>query len=139
MSIFFWLKISYFIMWLQGPSHWGQRSHGPHQLQFPNQTRSKNFISNIRDIAFYRCSEIIRTRNFTVPFFNFTIFGQFMAAFHFFKLNRENRSLHVRSSEKVRYLTLDLLKSFFLWTIRKKTTKNESLNLRNPGPTEKVL
>ena len=35
-------------------------------------------VSNISDIGFYRCSEIIWTRNFTS--FTVTIFGQFMAA-----------------------------------------------------------
>ena len=52
-----------------------------------------------------------------------------MAAFHFFN-NIGDRSLHVGPSEKIQYLTLDLLKSFFLWTIQKKTTMNEDLNLR---------
>ena len=37
---------------------------------------------------------------------------------------------HVGLSEKVLYLTLDLLKSFSLWTIQKKTAINESLNSR---------
>ena len=32
-------------------------------------------------------------------------------------------------SEKIRYLTLDLQKSFLLWNIRKKTTMSESLNV----------
>ena len=41
-----------------------------------------------------------------------------------------NRSLHVGPSEKVPYLTLDLLKSFLLCTIRKKITLNEILNVR---------
>ena len=35
-------------------------------LKFPNQTRSTVTFSNIRDIAFYGCSEIIRTRNFRI-------------------------------------------------------------------------
>ena len=47
-----------------------------------------------------------------------TIYG----GFSYFQLQRGNRSLHIGLSEKVRYLTLDLLKSFFLWTIRKKTS-----------------
>ena len=72
------------------------------------------------------------------PHCNFTsIFGQFMAVFHFFLLHRGNRLLHVGPSERVQYLTLDLLKSLFLWTIQKKTTKNEST--QNPEPTENVL
>ena len=97
-------------------------------LQFPNQTRSKNFSFKLQGCCFLRMF-----RNYTdQKSYNFyrVIFGQFMVAFHFFKLHRGNRSLHVGSSEKVRYLTLDLLESFFLWTIRRKTTTNESLNLR---------
>ena len=46
-----------------------------------------------------------------------TIYGDFS----FFQLHRGNRSLHVWLFEKVQYLTLDLLKCLFLWTIRKKT------------------
>ena len=43
--------------------------------------------------------------------------------------NKGNSSLHVGPPE-VRYLTLDVLKCFFLWTILKETTMNESLNVR---------
>ena len=38
-------------------------------------------VSNISDIGFYGCSEIIRTRNFTSFTVYATIFGQFMAVF----------------------------------------------------------
>ena len=41
-------------------------------------------VLNIRNIDFYGCSEIIRTRNFTIFTVYAIIFGQFMAAFHFF-------------------------------------------------------
>ena len=41
-------------------------------------------VSNMRGIIFYGCSEIIRTRNFTIFTEYATIFGQFMVAFHFF-------------------------------------------------------
>ena len=41
-------------------------------------------VSNIRDIAFYECPEIMRTRNFTIFTLYAISFGQFMAAFHFF-------------------------------------------------------
>ena len=51
--------------------------------------------------------------------YNFwTIYG----GFSFFQLPRGNRSLHIRLSEKFQYLALDLLKNFFLMTIRKMTT-----------------
>ena len=42
-----------------------------------------------------------------------TIFGQFMTAFHFFKLHEGNRSPQVEPSEKARCLTLDLRKVSF--------------------------
>ena len=48
----------------------------------------------------------------------------------FFLLHMGNRSFHVGPSEKVWYLTLDLLKCFLLWTIRKENTMNESLNVK---------
>ena len=41
-------------------------------------------VSNIRDIAFYGCSEIIRTRNFKIFTVYATIFGHLMAVFYFF-------------------------------------------------------
>ena len=49
----------------QGCSHLAEETWLP-PLQFPNQTRSKRFSFKHQDIAFYGCSEIIRTRNFTV-------------------------------------------------------------------------
>ena len=101
----------------------------PH-FNFQTKQGPKVSLSNIRDIAFYQCSEMMRTRNFTFFTVYVTIFGQFMAAFHFFELQRGNRWLFVGPDEKVQYLTLDLLKSFFLRTIGKKATMNESLNLR---------
>ena len=79
----------------------------PTSISKPSKQGPEISISNIRDIAFYRCSEIVRTRNFTIFTVYATVFG--------------NRSLHAGPSEKVRYLPLDLLKSFFL---------NERLNLR---------
>ena len=55
--------------------------------------------------------------------------GNFRTSFHFFYLHKGSTSLHVASSGKVQYLTLDLLKSFSLRTIRKKTTMDEYLNV----------
>ena len=95
-------------------------------LQFP---KSSSFSVNIRDIAFYVCSEIIWIRSFTIFTVSPIIFGQFTAVFQFFQLHRGNRSLHIEYFEKIRYLTLDLLKCFLLWTIQKNTTMNESLNV----------
>ena len=53
-------------------------------LQFPNQKGPTVSASNIKDIAFYGCLEIIRTRSFTIFTVYATSFGQFSAAFHFF-------------------------------------------------------
>ena len=39
-------------------------------------------VSNIRNISFYKCSEIVRARNLTIFIVNVTTFGQFMAAFY---------------------------------------------------------
>ena len=41
-------------------------------------------VSNIRNIVFYGCSEIMRSRNFTIFTVYTTIFGQVMAGFYFF-------------------------------------------------------
>ena len=60
----------------------GARGPWSPPLQFPNQTRSKSLIRKHQGHCFYRCSEIIRTRNFTIC--TVLIFGQFTVAFHFF-------------------------------------------------------
>ena len=54
----------------------------PH-FNFRTKQSPTVLVSNIRDIAFYGCSEIIRTKNFTVFAVYATIFGQFTVAFHF--------------------------------------------------------
>ena len=79
----------------------------PPNFNFQTKQGPNISVSNIRDIVFCGYSEF------------WIIYGSFS---FFFLLHRGNRSLHVGPSEKVRYLTLDLLKSFFLWAIRKKTT-----------------
>ena len=79
---------------------WGRGTIPPH-VSFRTKQGPTVSVSNIRDIAFCGCLEIIRTRN------------------------RGNRSLHVGHSEKVQYLTLDLLKSFLMWTIQRKTNEQE--------------
>ena len=57
----------------------GQGGHG--HLNFRTKQGPKVSVSNIRDIAFYGCTEIIWTRNFRI----FTVyainFGQIMVAF----------------------------------------------------------
>ena len=103
----------------------------PHHLSFRTKQGPKVSVSNITDIAFNECSEIMQTRNFTIFTVYVTSFRQFMAAFHFFYLHRENRSLPIGPFKKVLYLTLGLLESSLLWTIRRETIVNESLNVRS--------
>ena len=70
-----------------GRSHWGGQgdmSPLPPHFNFRTKQGPKVSVSNIKDIAFYGCSEIMRTRNFTVFTVYATIFGQFMVDFHFF-------------------------------------------------------
>ena len=64
----------------------GQEGGGGHDLphfNFRTKQGPKMSVSNFRDVAFYRCSESIRTRNFTIFTTYARIFGQFMASFHF--------------------------------------------------------
>ena len=69
----------------------------PH-FNFQIKQGPKFSVSNISDIAFYGCSEIIGTRNFTTLTVYATIFEQFKAAF--FLTTWGNRSFHVGPSEK---------------------------------------
>ena len=87
----------------------GQGGHGS-PLQFPKQLRSTSFSLKHQR---YGCSEIIRTRNFTI----FSVYTTI-----FFKLRVALREID--------HFTLELLKSLTLWAIRKKTTMNKSLNAR---------
>ena len=123
-----WSKYNHFLRNIQGRSHCGRDGSPPNQ-QGPNKFQSSSikhqgycFLRMFRKCADQKFYSFYRVHA--------TIFGQFMATFYFFLTKTGNRSLHVKPSEKVRYLTLDLLNSFFLWTIQKKTTRNESLNLR---------
>ena len=61
-----------------------QGDHGPPNLNFQIQQGPLISVSNIKKIAFYRCSEIIRSRNFKTFLVYATILRQCMAAFHFF-------------------------------------------------------
>ena len=58
-------------------------------------------VSNIRSIALYGCSEIKRTRNFTIFTVYAAIFGPFTAVFHFFN--------YIRGID---HFTLDFLERF---------------------------
>ena len=65
----------------------GQGGHGSSTSISKQKTKQGPAVSvsNIRDITFYGCSEIIlRTRNFTILTAYVTIFGKFTETFHFF-------------------------------------------------------
>ena len=71
------------------------------QLQSKKVQQFQFQTSGIRDIAFCWCSEITRTKHFTIFTVYTTIFWQFTVAF--FKPYRRNRSRYVGPNEKVRY------------------------------------
>ena len=58
--------------------------NGVYHFNFRTKQGPKISFSNIKNIAFYGCSEIIRARNLPILNVYPTIFGQLMAAFHFF-------------------------------------------------------
>ena len=72
------------LIWIIYDTYKGVATGGIMALHFNFRTKQGPTVSvsNIRVIAFYGCSEIIRTRNF--PICAVLIFGQFTAAFHFF-------------------------------------------------------
>ena len=100
----------------QGCSHWrGQEDHASSPTSISEAIKVQSFQFKTSGILLsIGCSEIIRTRNFTIFTVYATIFGRFEVAFLFFQLHKGNKLRHVRLSEKVRYLTLDFLKSFSL-------------------------
>ena len=61
----------------QGRSHWGrgQGAHAPSHFNFQTKQGPTVSVSNIIDIVFYRCSEIMRTKHFTIFTGYATIFG----------------------------------------------------------------
>ena len=74
-------------LYIQGCSNWGGGRQGgmnlPH-FNFQIKQGPTVSVSNIRDIAFYGCSEIIQTRNVTIFSVCATFLGQFTMNFHFF-------------------------------------------------------
>ena len=81
-------------------------SEGPCSPRFYFRTKQGPTVSvsNIRDITFYGCLEIIRTKNFTIFTVYATIFGQFTTTFH----------LIPNYIGEIDHFTLDLLKRFLL-------------------------
>ena len=101
----------------------------PH-VSFQTKKSPQISVSNIRDIAFYRCSEIIRTRKFTTFAVHATIFGQFMAAFHFFNHTGE-----------ISHFTFDLLETFDYWQnlgLSKKSSKTWEVSIWS-GPRLNII
>ena len=111
----------------------GRRTMGP-PFSISEANRSSNFSFKHQEYCLLRVFSNYTNQKFHDFYRISTIFGQFTAVFHFFLLRRGSRSLYVEPSEKIRYLTLDLVKSFLLWTIRKKATMNQ-----NSGPTGQVF
>ena len=81
---------------------WGQEGHA-HYFNFQTKQGPTASISNTRDVAFYECSEITQTRNFTIFNAYTTTFGQFTVDFIF-----------SNNIGEIDHFTLDLLKSFLL-------------------------
>ena len=69
---------------IQGDSHWGEQGAMVPHFNFWTKQSPTFWVSKIRDIACYGCSEIIRTRNFTIFTVYAAIFGQLTVLFHFF-------------------------------------------------------
>ena len=68
-------------------SHWEGGHGSTTSISEANKQTNKDptvSVLNIRDIAFYVCSEIIRTRNFKIFTVCALIFREFMAVFPFF-------------------------------------------------------
>ena len=114
---------------LQGHSHWGEGAGTlvPH-LIFRTKHFSKSNSLNFKhqEYCFLRV-----LRNYTDQKFHdfYPVYYNFWTIYSGFSFSLTTQITHVGSSENIRYLTLDLLKSFLLWAIQKKTTMNESFNV----------
>ena len=112
---------------MQERIHWGFRGAMPRSsVSKPNKVHKFQFqasgillFTNVQKLHGPKISQYL----LCMPHLN-NLWGLLIFA------NYIGKSLHVGPSEKVQYLTVDLLKRFFSWTIGKKTTMNESLNLR---------
>ena len=95
----------------QGAWHPSPLPHTHTHLNFQTKQGPTVSVSNIRDIAFFIVQK----------WYGPKISGFLPCVLQYLD---NLRRLHLGSSEK------DLLKSFLLWTIQKKTTVNERLNVR---------
>ena len=103
---------------IQGRSHWGIQGGHDTPTSISNQTRTKSFSFNHRGYCFLRMF-----RNYTDQKFH---------SFYrvYYNIQTICGGIFSNNIGEKDYLMLDLLKSFFLWVIRKKTTMKESFNLR---------
>ena len=72
---------------MQGRNHWGVEGgyvySTPQVHNFRTKQRPTDSVLSMKDIAFYMCSEFIRTRNFTIFNVYNKIIGQFTAVLYF--------------------------------------------------------
>ena len=89
----------------------GQGGQVPSPLPSPlsNQNRFNSFSFKHQGYCFLRVSEILWTKISRFSSSMLQFLDNFRRLLLFFSLNRENRSLHVGSYEKLRCLPLDLL------------------------------
>ena len=89
----------------------------PPSTPFPNEKKSNSF-SFKQGYCFLRAFRKLvdqKFREFYDVYYNIFIFS--------------NNTGEINHFKKVRYFRLDLLKSFLLWTIQKKTAMSDSLNV----------
>ena len=82
MLLFLFLAYQKQYMLSRGVATEGSRVRGRKSPPFNFRTRKGSIVSvsNIRDTAFYECSEIIQAKNFKIFTLYPTIFGQFTVA-----------------------------------------------------------
>ena len=88
-------------------------------LHISNQTRDKGQQFQFQTYEILLLTGVQKLHGPEISRFStcmLTISGQYMAASHFLKLHRGDRSIHVGLSVKIRYLTLYLLQIFAFWT-----------------------
>ena len=94
----------------------------PPIFHFPNETITDSFSFKRQGYCFLWVLKNYTDQNFH-DFYS-VCYDFWIIYSRFFELKKENRSIHVGFSGKIRYLTLGNLKILSLWTIQKKTTMN---------------
>ena len=72
-EIFYLIEL--YVLECRGVTTWGARGAWPPHFKFRTKQGPTISVSNTRNIAFNRCSEIVRTRNFMIFTMYATIFG----------------------------------------------------------------